>query len=228
MKRNTTYTRLRLAEYHYIEAEKRAKIQPVFTMSHRKKEANEVGCLGEVIAEDWMSRFGINYVPELEKTTHDYRIIAGDKNITIDVKTKDRTVVPQINYDNSAPCYNHNHQKPDYFFFISLHRDKKSKDMSLRRFHTAYILGGISYNELDNIGIRFLRGEKDWRNGTKFWTDCLNIEMWQLVPLSEIIKIFKGELVEPTIKSGVNVQIIKEMMSRIDKGELLPRKLPEI
>lgn len=223
-KRNKTYTRTRLiSEKIYVEAQKRADILPIFDYSHRAKEANQIGCLGEVIAEYWMNINEIKYTPQLEKTTHDYII---NDNLTIDVKTKDRTVVPKIDYDNTAPLYNHNHQKPDYFLFISLKRDKNNNSLDIRRFTEAYIVGSISYKELDLIGIPFLKGEKDWRNGTKFWTDCLNVEMWQLISLRETINIFKGKQNESINNANANKYIIKEMQNRIDKKQLKPRKLP--
>lgn len=225
-KRNTAYTRTkRISEEIYIEAQKRADALPIFDNSHRAKEANQVGCLGEVIAECWMKINGIKYIPQLEKTTHDYKV---DGHLTIDVKTKDRTVPPKIDYDNSAPLYNHSHQRPDYFLFISLRRDKNNNTENIRRFSEAYIVGSISYIELDRIGIPFLKGEKDWRNGTKFWTDCLNVEMWQLISLRETIDIFKGKLTAPTKNANINKGIIEEMMGLIERKKLKPRSLPII
>ncbi len=226
LKRNTTYTRIKnIAEEIYVEAQKRADALPVFDYSHRAREANQVGCLGEIIAECWMKKNGIKYIPQLEATTHDYIV---NNSLTIDVKTKDRTVIPRVDYDNTAPLYNHSHQRPDYFLFVSLKRDKNEKSKDIRRFSHAYIVGSISYNELDRIGIPFLKGERDWRNGTKFWTDCLNTEMWQLIPLEETVKIFRGELKAPTNNANVNKNIIEEMQRRIDRNELKPRQLPSL
>lgn len=223
MSRNISYTRtVVIPEHIYLKAEDRARKQKIYKKSHREDEANGVGCLGEVVAEYWMSLHCIDYIVDLQCTTHDYRV----NGKTIDVKTKDRTVKPRREFDNSAPCYNHEHQRPDYFLFISLERDKHRKDKDLRRFHTANIVGGISYSELNKIGLRFLEGEKDWRNGTKFWTDCLNVEMWQLIPVKEMIQIFRGELSSPTREAEVNVPIINEMKLRINKGELKERPLP--
>jgi hypothetical protein len=223
-KRNVTFTRvLKVPEHVYLEAERRAKNQKIFKLSHRKDEANSVGCLGEVLAEYWMKQHGIPFVSELEKTTHDY--IVGN-NLKIDVKAKDRISAPKSFYDNSAPLYNHEHQRPDYFFFISLERNSSNKSKDIRRFHTAYILGSISYQELDRVGIPFLKDEKDWRNGTKFWTDCLNVEMWQLIPLKETVDIFKGNIDKPSVDAGLNFKIINEMKKRISHGKLKDRKLP--
>ena len=70
--RNPSYTRVKnIPEYVYKETELRAVNQRVFEKSHRKDEANGVGCLGEVIAEYWMKHNNIPYTSELEKTTHD-------------------------------------------------------------------------------------------------------------------------------------------------------------
>ena len=224
--RNPSYTRVKnIPEYVFREAELRAENQRVFEKSHRKDEANSVGCLGEVIAEYWMKQNNIPYTPDLEKTTHDYLVGNG---LTIDVKAKDRTVTPRIYYDNSAPLYNHTHQRPDYFLFISLERSRSNKTKDVRRFHTAHILGSISYEEIDKVGIPFLEGEADWRNGTIFWTDCLNVEMWQLVPLQETIKIFKGDQIQPNKKASLNQKVINVMQELISKGKYRPRQLPII
>lgn len=223
-KRNTTYTRVtNIAEHIYQEAENRARKIPIHKKSHRKDEANGIGCLGELIAECWMDRHGIKYIAELDNTVYDYKL---ENNLTIDVKTKDRRFKVESHYDNSAPLYNHEHQKPDYFLFVSLERNKDDYRKDLRRFHTAHIVGSISYNELDRIGLRFLEGEKDWRNHTKFWTDCLNIEMWQLISLRETVDLFKGIRQFPSSEADLNVPIIQEMNRRIDLGEYKPRSLP--
>jgi hypothetical protein len=172
-----------------------------------------------------MALRGISYTAELTETTHDYRVGTG---ITVDVKTKDRTVVPRSDFDNSAPLYNHTHQRPEYFLFISLCRDKTNDSKDIRRFHSAYILGSISYEELNRVGIPFLKGEKDWRNGTKFWTDCLNIEMWQLITLKETAGLFKGEINHPSSDAEVNIKVVNEMKKRIESGEYKPRDLPKV
>ncbi|KXI26777.1 hypothetical protein [Paraglaciecola hydrolytica] len=222
--RNATYTRVvNIPDHVYKEAEYRANNLPIHKMSHRKEEANGVGCLGELIAEYWMTRHQIPFTPELENTRFDYKLGAG---LTIDVKTKDRRYKPKLDFDNSAPLYNHEHQRPDYFLFISLERNKNDYSKDLRRFHSAHILGSISYEELNSIGIPFLEGESDWRNGTEFWTDCLNVEMWQLIPLTETIDIFKGLINAPSSKADVNLKILKEMKFRIKNKQLKPRNLP--
>ena len=227
MHRNTSFTRLNIIpEFIYAEAEKRAMVLPVHHNSHRGIQANQIGCLGEVIAERWMSKQGINFTSQLHQTKYDYLV---NNNITLEIKTKDRRVTPLFYYDNSAPLYNHAHQRPDYFLFISLERNSRDEtdDSSfIRRFKIAYIVGSISYDELDRVGIPFLKDEKDWRNDTKFWTDCLNIEMWQLIPLSETIEILRGQRNKPSQDARVNKKVVDKMKSLIASGELKPRNLP--
>lgn len=222
--RNRTYTRVtNIPEYVYQQAEYRANNLPIHKKSHRKDEANGIGCLGEIIAEYWMKRHSISYTPEFENTKYDYKL---SNNLTIDVKAKDRRYKPRIDFDNSAPLYNHAHQRPDYFLFISLERNRDNYSKDLRRFHTAYVVGSIGYDEMDRIGIPFLEGEKDWRNGTPFWTDCLNVEMWQLISIKETVEIFKGHIQHPSSEAQLNIKILNEMKARIKKGTLKERKLP--
>ncbi len=226
MKRNTTFTRVtNISASVYEEARRRANDNPVFENSHRREEANEVGCLGEVIAEYWMRHHGIAFTSQLNETTHDYKLENGK---SFDVKTKDRTVRPRHYYDCSVPMYNHNHQKSDYFLFITLERNSKDKSCDITRYHTANIVGSISYEELDRVGIKFLKGERDERNKTKFWTDCLNIEMWQLVPNLETIEIFKGQREYPSRKADINVHQINEMKAQIANNEIKDRDFPTI
>lgn len=222
-KRNISYTRLSpIPEWLYQKAERRAEQQAVFSNSHRKEEANEVGCLGEVIFEHWLNQRGLAFTQELEKTTHDYRI----NGLTLDVKTKDRTVAPLRYFDNSAPLYNHEHQKPDFFYFISLQRQKGDDVKNLRKYFSAALVGGIGFQELDTVGIPFLAGEEDWRNGTTFWTDCLNVEMWQLIPNNEMLEILSKKRCQPSQKADVNTPIVNEIKHRISQGLMASRNLP--
>ncbi|MGO4998792.1 hypothetical protein [Oceanisphaera sp. W20_SRM_FM3] len=208
--RNTTYTKLcNIPNWIYEEAKARAKKQPVFLNSHRKDQANNIGCLGEVIAEHWMRENGIKFTPALKETTHDYIV---NDNLTIEVKTKDRTVPPREYFDNSTPLYNHTHQKPDYFLFVSLERNKNNASGNIIDFHSAYLVGSIGYEELDSIGIIYKKNEVDNSNGIKFWTDCLNIKMSQLIPIKETKKIFKGKITSSTQHAEPNYKLIKKGM----------------
>lgn len=185
--RNTYITRIILNDYHWSETSRRLKFIPVFDGSHRKEDANAVGTLGEVIFEAWLMTHGVPFTNHTDRTDLDYVV----NNLTIDVKTKDRTVPPTRDYDCSIPLYNHNHQKPDLYVFISLERDRADEDKSIKRFKTAYIVGGISQDELEELGTIWNAGDIDPSNNTKFWTSCLNIKMGDLISPKNIIEIFK-------------------------------------
>ena len=202
---NNTYCRCTLHDYFWDEASQRVAAGNIYERSHRGEEANEVGFLGEVVAEKWFQRHDIHFKDMRTKTTHDYLLFGSS---TIDVKTKDRTVLPRIDYDNSVPLYNHDHQRPDYYLFISLVRDKSIPVSDIRRYRTACIVGGIDIETLDFIGKDWEAGETDARNGTKFWTACRNIEMSQLIPTKEIVRLWKKdntmEDTHPTIRNTKN------------------------
>lgn len=163
-------------------AELRAQKTPVYGNSHRKEEANQVGALGEIIAEIWLDSMGIPFIDQ-RSTTHDYMLSAINK--TLDVKTKDRTVAPADYYECSVPLYNHKHQKPDYYLFISLLRDGRSTSKDIRRFTKAYVLGISDQDLLGREGVVWKAGQTDPSNNTKFWTECINLKISQLTPPSE-------------------------------------------
>lgn len=184
----TGYRRLVLSKELIDLALDRAGSLPVFDYSHRKEQANLVGCIGEVVFEAFLRRHEIEFRDETVSTRRDYLVADA---LAIDVKTKDRTVPPRRDYDNSVPLYNHDHQRPDYYYFISLRRDGQPSSDPYR-FKEAYILGGIGIAQLDTIGVHWKKGEVDPSNGTKFWTDCLNVRMDQLLSNAEMLEIFRN------------------------------------
>lgn len=165
---------LPITEEHLDEVRQRLVGHPIYRLSHRQGEANEVGIIGEVIAERYLTAQGLDYTPEYE-TTHDLRF---PNRQTIDVKTKDRTVAPETHFDCSVPLYNHDHQKPTYYMFISIQRNRSNKTQNLNRYHTAHILGTASQHTLQKAK-HYKKGQTD-TNGTTFWTDCLNLHINQL------------------------------------------------
>lgn len=182
-----TYREVPLDENLLGAALSRAEGLPVFEGSHRQLQANIVGSIGEVVFENFLSRNNIPFEDRRESTDLDY--IVG-KGITLDLKTKDRTVKPKIFYDNSVPLYNHEHQRPDFYFFISLLRDPSFGEEDIRRFKTAFLVGGIDIGTLDRDGKKWEAGETDPSNGTTFWTACINVSMEQLYSSTEMLKIF--------------------------------------
>lgn len=171
----------------------RADALPIFQNSHRKEQANLVGCIGEIVFENFLSRNNIPFEDCRDTTTHDYLI--GERGFSLDLKTKDRTVKPKLFHDNSVPLYNHEHQRPRYYFFVSLYRERRSAIDDIRRFKTAYLVGGIDIDTLDREGRRWNAGDVDPDNGTKFWTACLNVSMEKLLTCEQMLKIFRGDAV---------------------------------
>lgn len=182
-----SYRKIRINEKHFQDAAKIIENAPIYKNSHRKENANQVGFLGEIVFEDFLETAGIEFSKD-KKTTHDYSI---RDDIKVELKTKDRTVMPKLNFDNSVPLYNHVHQQPDFYYFISLERQKSQISNDIRRFKYAYILGGTDRKTLHEKGIIWKEGDVDPSNGTKFWTSCINIGMKDLTENKEMIKKFR-------------------------------------
>lgn len=182
------YKQLKLVPDILRAAEDRAGALPIFENSHRKGDANLIGCIGEILFERLLTHFEIEFTDHREGTEYDY-IVGGQ--YTVDVKTKDRTVAPRIDFDNSVPLYNHEHQRPDYYYFVSLFRDSKASSAGAARFETGFLLGGIDIDTLETKGKRWEAGQTDPTNGTTFWTACINVSMQELIPNKDLIQIFR-------------------------------------
>ena len=182
-----TFFRTELDDRHWGEAFRRSEELPIMNKSHRGYKANQVGCLGEVIIEEFFNDHGVYFRDDRSEYTHDYEI---NHRFTLDVKTKDRTVVPRVHYENSVPCYQMDYQKPDFYYFVSLYRDKGTDTTDIRRFTEGYIVGGINRNKLLKIGTLWEKDSIDDSNDTHFWTDCINIKMSDLIPNDSMVNIF--------------------------------------
>jgi len=151
--------------------------EKVYNRSMRGKEANLVGAYGEVLVFDHLKSIGLE--PKFaHKTTHDIEV----SGYTVDVKTKERTVQPKPYYGCTVPAYNHSHQKPDYFIFVSLLSEKSKAKY---RFSRGWILGKISYDGLESNSKRWSAGDVDPDNGWVVTIDCYNIPAKSLVPMRQ-------------------------------------------
>lgn len=182
----TSYLQIDLERDLLERAYHQAQALPVFDNSHRGLDANYIGCIGEILVASYLKRHGVDVDDDREKTTHDFR--AGPNKLTVDVKTKDRTVAPKIFYDNSVPLYNHDHQRPDFYYFVSLYRPARASKDDIFRFQRAFVIGGIGIVTLDSVGKKWEAGQVDPNNGTKFWTACINVSMAQLLSNKEMLK----------------------------------------
>jgi hypothetical protein len=54
-------------------------------------------------------------------------------------------------------------------------------------------MGGIDIKTLEINGKHWKKDEVDSSNGTKFWTDCLNINMENLIENQHMLNIFNQE-----------------------------------
>jgi hypothetical protein len=162
-------------------AQERALAMPVYENSHRKFKANQVGALGEVVFEAFLEHYNIPFTASY-KTTEDIKVF-GD---TIDIKTKDRTVYPQPEYDCTVPLYNHEHQRPSRYVFVSLLRNATDTGENIERFSAAYLVGWCTLDRMEQ-GKIWEEDEVDPRNGTKFWTRCKNVYISDLRPMTELV-----------------------------------------
>lgn len=124
-----TYQQVSLTSEILRPALARAESLPVVKGSHRKLQANIVGSIGEIVFEQFLKRNGVPFEDRRESTRHAYLI--GRRHLTLDLKTKDRPVRPRIDYDNSLPLYNHEHQRRRYYFFVSLLRAPGANENAL-------------------------------------------------------------------------------------------------
>jgi len=142
-----------------------------------------VGAIGETVLIDYLRRPGIEVIDNREgKEATKYDLLVNGKKV--EVKTKDRTVEPKPYYECSVPLYNHSHQIPDWFYFISLYREGD-------KYKKAYILGGIAYKELEEKGIVMMEGDIDIRNGWACNESCINITIDKLIPNINMLNLLK-------------------------------------
>lgn len=150
--------------------------------SMRGTEANLVGAVGEIVVLDWLQ---LTLRPAMFAHTPQYDILMDTEDpYTIDVKTKERSVVPLPDYDATVPAYNHDYQKPDIFIFTSLLRDKEAEGVD--RFLEAYLLGWCTYDYLTKHAVFWDTSMVNPTNGWKPTIDCWNIRHDLLRPMSDL------------------------------------------
>ena len=210
----TTFVSVQLLPRHWKAAEERAEKMPVLKKSQRGKEANIVGCLGEIVFMEYLHSEGVEFTEDFA-TSHDITIVGSG---TLDIKTKDRTVPPKPEFEASISLYNHEHQDVDYWAFISLERgrplcghdgctlfasghpfggpDTPSCDHDLvepkyvKSFHHAHIVGISNRAILAHFGTQWNTGDTDPSNGMTFKMDSLNLPFSVLKPVREASKIW--------------------------------------
>jgi hypothetical protein len=163
-------------------AKQRAEIMGALKLSMRGMEANQVGALGELVGMQHLRNVGVEF-KEVFSTTHDIEFIHNGQTKTLEFKTKERTVTPEEYFDCTVPKYNHTHQRPDYYLFISLLSTGKSSD--IRRFQKAFILGSITRERFDSIAKSWDPKQVDTTNGWSPTIECYNVPIKELAPPTE-------------------------------------------
>jgi hypothetical protein len=166
-------------EHLLEEAQKKADEMGHLYFSMRGPQAAQVGALGELVGMEHLTRCKIPY-EEVFSIEYDVKFPAFGKENTLEFKTKERTVAPQEHYDCTAPLYNQDVQRPDYYMFISLLSTGKSDDIN--RFKKAYILGTIDKESFSHKSQLWTRDQMDSTNGWVPTYDCLNITISDLHP----------------------------------------------
>ena len=167
-------------------AEKRIEEIPLLKGSILGEPAKVIGEIGEVLFENFIKANGLTVRKEKDEVArynHDFVV---DEKFKIEVKTKDRNGPPKPYYDCSVNDSSLKNQKPDFFFFITLVREKGV-------IIEGYLLGAINLPNLLTKGEAWEKGEVDARNGKVVSHSCVNIEIKDLVSNDEFINILKGE-----------------------------------
>ena len=152
----------------------------IYKRSMRGQEGTNIGTIGELVLIDYLEKRGLKVVDNRNRsnaTKYDL-LVQGDK---VEVKTKDRTVPPKPFYECSIPLYNHSHQKPKWFIFLSLLRKNN-------KYVEAYILGATTYRDIERDGFTITKGEVDERNGWVCNESCINITIDKLIPPEKMLE----------------------------------------
>jgi hypothetical protein len=167
--------------------------RPILHNSHRGCMANYIGYIGLFYFNKWINGLSLQKnildlgITNLKATVIDvinYDVLVefnyGGKTYSfkIEIKTKDRTVVPISNYEISIPVNTFKFQIPQYYFTISLKRQKEAVD----KFTDIYFLGYISRGGYEKNKYEVKAGLQS--NGAKFFCDTWNIKIDSLTECS--------------------------------------------
>lgn len=156
-----------------------------------KGERNVLGMLGEICYVMMMSRImdrsQIKFLPNPDNPNYDYDVKI--YNSTFDVKTKQRTVQPRMDYDASIAAYSKDQQKCDYYAFTSITVSKNNPN----KFLDFYYMGHIKKQNFFKIAQYKNEGDPDgdnivMKNGKakkfEITKDCYNLKYNQLEQFS--------------------------------------------
>jgi len=175
------FLRIPLSERILEESSRRAQLLPIYKRSHRGFQANQVGCIGEVVTELLLKKMGMP-VKTVYRTSHDLEV----NGKWTEVKSKDRAVSPRSTDECSVALYNMAVQHPDLYVFLSLQHKNSPKDsVDIMRFHTAWVVGYATAEDLKEKGEFRAAGSVE-PNGMRFFTDSRNISIENLRPIRQL------------------------------------------
>lgn len=146
-------------------AQEKSDEMGVLRNSIRQGKGNLCGFLGEeIILKAWPGARSHNTY------NHDIDF----EGARLEIKSKDRTVPPRLDYEASIAKYN-DRQSADFYVFVSILRDKRSGDYT-----RGYICGMISPSDYKNNAVQLNVGDIDPSNGWKVSAACHNLPYSQL------------------------------------------------
>lgn len=150
-------------------------------------QAKVEGAIGEVVVEEWLKSYNINFQDDRANPHHDYILEHG---LTVEVKTKVRTVTPTPNYECSIPEYTINMQTAKVYVFVSLTQIKNVK-LSPEKYPEIYIVGVISKKKFIELARYFKEGQIDPANNFPFKKSCFNVFINQMTSPLEFPQVYK-------------------------------------
>lgn len=158
----------------HVPAQRRADAVPHLRRSMRGARGNEVGAMGELVAGRYLAAAGIGFV---EDSTIDHDLLVA--GLTVDVKTKERTVAPLPHYECTVADYNHAVQQPDAYLFVSL---LGGPGEGCGRFTRGWILGSMLRTTFEREASSWTPAMVDLDNGWRPTIPCRNVRVEQLSP----------------------------------------------
>ena len=157
----------------HVPAQRRADATPELHRSMRGPRANEVGAMGELVAARYLSAIGAEF---LEDSTIDHDLLVG--GLTVDVKTKERTVPPLPHYECTVGGVSAR-QRPQVYLFVSL---LGAPGVGCDRFTRGWILGSMFRETFDRLAVSWTPSMVDVENGWRPTIPCRNVRVEQLSP----------------------------------------------
>jgi hypothetical protein len=145
-------------------AKKKAEEMGTIKGSVRGGGGNEIGFLGEELIKSYL---GID-----DGNTYEFDLMYNDNKL--EVKTKERNVVPQMNYNATVFSWN-THQQCDYYVFCSI----------FKNFERGWICGCIKPEDFKKNSVFAKKGDPDGKY-FKFFTDCYNMPYSKLLDIALI------------------------------------------